>query len=191
MSHFESYGRSETGRQLSEIVSMSEMIAEYVAMSRIGKPAVQAIASDVAEVIEGLPGKTERDLANQFVGWQVGQIMRGLGYKIINKRGRVNNAPFKTGAVWSSKPDVEVRRSPIEGVPRRIEVKVSVEVDGHAVASIDAVDVARDRIGKVRHILHHNIPAQEALEKAKTYAERHGYRYVHVLGEVHALSVKD
>lgn len=191
MSQFESYGQTQTGRQLSEIVSMPEMIAGYVTMSRIGKPAVQAIADDVAEVIKGLPGKTERDFANQFVGWRVGQIMRGLGYEIINKRGRVSNATFKTGAVWSASPNVEIRRSPMEGVPRKIEVKVSVGEDGQAVASVDAVDVARDSVGKVRHILHHNIPAQEALEKARAYAERHGYRYVHVLGEVHGLSIED
>jgi hypothetical protein len=59
---------------------------------------VQAVASEVAEIIEALPTKAERDAASQFCGWFVGQIMRRLGYRVVQERGRVTGASFKTGA---------------------------------------------------------------------------------------------
>lgn len=63
-----------------------------VALSKIGKPAVQAVAAEVAEIIEALPTKTERNSASQFCGWFVGQIMRPLGYHVVQERGRVAGA---------------------------------------------------------------------------------------------------
>jgi hypothetical protein len=42
-----------------------------------------------------LPSKADKDAASQFCGWFVGQIMRRLGYRVVQERGRVTGAPFK------------------------------------------------------------------------------------------------
>jgi hypothetical protein len=186
-SRFETYETTENGKLLADIIMMPEMISEYVTLSRLGKPAVQAIANDVAPVIEALQTKAERDAANQFVGWRVAQIMRGLGYILVQERGRVTGAPYRTGAVWSYEPgQVKVSLSLPEGIVRRVDVRVKVNKQGNVVADIDASDVGQGQVHRVHRVLKVGMPINEAVPFAVGYAERHGFGYVHVLdGERH------
>ena len=100
---FESYARTAIGRQLIAAIAPETRDREFKLLSRpsISKAAVYAIADEVRPIIEQLSSDGERKSANQFVGWVVGQRMRALGYRIVNERGRVKNATFKTGAVWA------------------------------------------------------------------------------------------
>lgn len=181
-SRFETYGLTETGARLTRIVTMPEMIPEYRALSRVGKPAVQAIGADVAPIIDGLPSKAERDAASQFVGWRVAKVMRGLGYLLIQERGRVSDAPFRTGAVWSYAPGhVKVAFSVPAGITRKVDVLVRSDRADDVMADVDAKDEGEGGRHSVRTVLRLNVPFDEAIEFATAYAERHGYGYIHVI----------
>jgi|GEM_PF-2653652 len=180
-SRFDSYETTETGARLTLIIAQPEMIPEYCALSRIGKPAVQAIGADVAPIIESMPTKKERDAASQFVGWRVAKVMRALGYTLIQERGRVTGAPYRTGAVWSYEPGgVKVAVSIPEGISRKVDVRVKAE-GGQIVADIDATDKGEGSVHRLHSILRMRVPFEEAIDYATSYAERHGFGYVHVL----------
>jgi hypothetical protein len=180
-SRFDNYETTETGARLTQIIALPEMIPEYCALSRIGKPAVQAIGADVAPLIENLPTKEERDAASQFVGWRVAKVMRGLGYTLIQERGRVTGAPYRTGAVWSYEPGrVKVAVSIPQGISRKVDVRVKTE-GGQIVADIDATDEGEGSVHRLHSILRMRVPFEEAIDFATSYAERHGFGYVHVL----------
>lgn len=181
-SRFENYETTEIGALLTSIITLPEMIPEYCALSRVGKPAVQAVGADVAPIIESLSTKEERDAASQFVGWRVAKVMRGLGYALIQERGRVTGAPYRTGAVWSYAPgQVKVALSIPEGITRTVQVLVRAKDDGEVVASVDAKDGDLGSVRSMRTILRQDVVFEGAIEFATTYAERHGYGYVHVI----------
>lgn len=185
---FENYERTTIGRQLAAIVTMPELIAEYCALSRIGRPAVQACAQDVAPVIEALATKEERDAANQFIGWRVGRIMRSLGYELAHERGRVNNAPYRTGAVWALRNDgVILAHSLPSGVTRKIQLIVKEGPNG-PIADIDAVYSAGNPPRRIRVVVGMNVPIGDAQDRAVRYAERHGFGHIHVIDPSHLAS---
>jgi len=178
-SRFQSYSETPMGLRLIEAIDIPELIPEFLALSKIGKPAVQAVAGEVAEIIEALPTKSERDAASQFCGWFVGQIMRRLGYRIVQERGRVTGAPFKTGAVWErANRDVQiVGRLPVQ-CPRRVELKVVQGSEREVLGDWQAVQTGTDPVRRVHTIVESPKPVETALRNAKRYAEKWGFEIV-------------
>jgi hypothetical protein len=176
---FQSYSETPTGRQLIDAIDVPELIPEFLALSRIGKPAVQAVADEVATIIEALPTKSERDAASQFCGWFVGQIMRRLGYRVVQERGRVTGAPFKTGAVWEAgHREVQIVSALPTPCPRRVELKVQRGNDGAILGDWLAVQTAISPTRRVHTIVEGPKPVEIALHHAKEYAEKWGYDIV-------------
>lgn len=176
---FQSYSETPTGLRLIEAIDMPELIPEFLALSKIGKPAVQAAASEVAGIIEALPTKAERDAASQFCGWFVGQIMRRLGYRVVQERGRVTGAPFKTGAVWEREHgEVQIVSGLPAACPRRVELKVVRGTGGDVLGDWQAVQTASGPTRRVHTIVESPKPVETALQNAKQYAAKWGFDIV-------------
>jgi hypothetical protein len=178
---FQSYSETQTGRSLMQAIDIPEMIPEFLALSKIGKPAIQAVAVEVTEIIEALNTKSERDSASQFCGWFVGQIMRSLGYRVAQERGRVTGAPFKTGAVWEPKGrEVQiVSRLPIQ-CPIRVELKVIRGAEDDILGDWHAVQAATGAARRVHTFVESPKSVEIALRNAKRYAEKWGFDIVWV-----------
>ena len=175
---FEAFGETATGRALGAIIEAPELVAEYRALSEIGKPAVQAVAPHVSDIVNALPTKAERDAANQFCGWRVGQLMRGFGYQLVRARARVTGAPFKTGAVWAYRNDeVKVVRTLPQGVTRRIELEVRSS-SGETVGAWNAVQSASDPSRRVHTFVESPRALEAALENARAYARQWNFGFV-------------
>jgi CubicO group peptidase (beta-lactamase class C family) len=186
MSHWLStYGVTETGRHLVEIIDQPEHFATFVMLSEQGKPAVQAVANEVAAIIDALPSKKERDAACQFVGWYVGQIMREAGYVVVQDRGRVSDAPYKTGAVWALGP-VEPKLT-LDSPPMlpqgRIQLTVSTGENG-VVADWELTTSDKTRSGtprRVHRIMSVKKPIAAAVAEVIAYARRHGHAQISIV----------
>ena len=176
---FEAFSESPTGRELAAIIDAPELIPEFRALSAIDRPAVQAIAPHVSNIINALPTPAQRYAANQYCGWRVGQIMRGVGYRLVRDRGRVSGAPFKTGAVWGY-PYAEVRtvRSLPEGVTRRIELVVRQSATGEIVGEWCAIQTASDPARRVHTFVEKPKALKIAIENARAYAKRWQFGFV-------------
>lgn len=172
-SRFEAYAETPMGRELAAIIDAPELVAEFRALSEIQRPAVQAIAPHVVDLINALPGTAQRHAANQFCGWRVGQIMRSLGYRLVRSRGRVTGGPFKTGAVWGF-PETEARlvRSLPERVTRRINMTVSQSPEGDVVGDWCAVQTATDPVRRIHTVVEPPKLLPVAIENALAYAKR-------------------
>ena len=176
---FESHGETPTGHELGAIIDAPELVPEFRALSAIDRPAIQAIAPHVSDIINALPTTAQRYAANQYCGWRVGQIMRGVGYRLVRDRGRVSGAPFKTGAVWGY-PDAEVRivRSLPEAVTRRIDLDVKQTATGEVVGEWCAVQTASDPVRKVHTFVENPKALEIAVENARAYAKRWHFGFV-------------
>jgi hypothetical protein len=183
---FEAFAVSGTGIALADAINTTERFFEFRTLSENGKPAVQAIARDVVPIIEKLPTKKERDSASQFCGWYVGQIMRAAGYEIIQKRGRVGDAPFQTGAVWKQiDRGVQLVTAPPQvSMPGRLELEIKQGDCGSVVAEWTVTMTATSRVtGAVRRkhlIMSPARPVDEACQEALGYAKRLGIQFVWV-----------
>jgi hypothetical protein len=176
MSHwFAGYAESPIGRELLEAIETPGRIFEFQALTEIGKPAVQAVARDVAPIIARLDSKSARDAASQFCGWYVGRIMRESGCEIVQDRGRVSDAPFKTGAVWQRRArKVQV----VDGTPPpltaagRVELGVGRDEAGNVIARWSITMSARGLAHRVHEIRSAEIPIERAYRDALANAER-------------------
>jgi hypothetical protein len=103
----ERYGSTESGQRLAAIINDPARYLEYRAFSREGYPAVMAVVSLVRPELEQLRGcdPTAFNAAKQYVGWAVGQLMRGHGHRVVQRR-RVRGGLLTLGAVWSDEPAV-------------------------------------------------------------------------------------
>ena len=179
---FEAYGQTRIGRELAAIIDAPELVAEFQTLSAIDRPAVQAIAQHVANIIDALPATEQKHAANQFCGWRVGQIMRGLGYRLVRDRGRVSGAPFRTGAVWGiPNAGVRVIRSLPARVTRRIDFCVKRSAEGEVVGDWCAVQTATDPARRIHTVVESPKALAIAVENALAYAERWHFRYVLVI----------
>jgi len=182
---FERYLGTPVGVRLADIVDTPENMAAFGVLSSEGKPAVQAVAGDVGPVIDALPTRRERHSANQFVGWFVGQMMRGAGYRIVRDRGRVSNAPYKTGAVWQlvETDPVFTRQAPAMATNGRIAITVSRQ-DTQVVAKWDVATSETSPITGVPRRVHEirsiTKPVYEAVREVRDYARRHGFTSIWV-----------
>ncbi len=186
MSHWlTTYGGTETGLRLTEIIDQPEHFAAFVTLSEQGKPAVQAVAQDVAATIAALPSKKERDAACQFVGWYVGQMMREAGYVVVQERGRVSEAPYKTGAVWAPGP-IEPKLTLTQPAMRpqgRLQLNVSMGKDSVA-ADWELTTSDKTRSGtprRVHRIMSVKKPIAAAVAEVIAYARRRGHALIWVV----------
>ena len=180
---FTSYSATTTGQALADIIDDPEWFAAFRTLSEQGKPAVQAVAADVAPIIENLATKKERDAASQFVGWYVGQVMRDAGYNVVQERGRVSNAPYKTGAVWQLQ-SVEPRfthEAPAVTSHGRLSLHIALEADqGVAEWELTTSETSQvtGRPRRVHRIMSLKKPLAAAVSEVLAYARRYGYRMI-------------
>jgi hypothetical protein len=177
---FSSYASTPVGIALADAIDIPGRLFEFRALSEINRPAVQAVAADVTPIISALESKRDRDAASQFVGWYIGQIMRDAGYEVVQDRGRVSNAPYKTGAVWrqTNRSIQLVTEPPPVAGPGRLELRVTKDAGENIVASWTVTTSAMSRHGQPRRV--HTImssprPVEEALQEALSYAQRTGF----------------
>ena len=107
---FEAYGRTPLGQRLASIVTAADRYPDYRAFSREGFPAVTALISLLKPELQPLrlTGRHEFDVAKQFVGWAVAQIMRARGHTVVG-RSRVRGGLFTVGTIWSAGPTPATR----------------------------------------------------------------------------------
>jgi hypothetical protein len=178
---FEDYSITNLGRQLLYIIRRPDRILEYRLLSNLGMPAVQAIASEVRPLIDALPGKRSRDAASQFCGWAVGQRLRAAGYEVARDRGRVSDAPFKTGAVWHRIRPLKITTDP-EAPTEAGSVELGVERDENGqVIGRWRLSMTEDLFSLVIHELEgFKVPIERAFQDAREYAERYGFATLRV-----------
>jgi hypothetical protein len=192
---YESFANTPIGIALSDAIDTLERFSEFRALTEAGKPAVQAIARDVAPIIEALPTKKERDAASQFCGWYVAQIMRSSGYEIAQNRGRVSNAPYQTGAVWrqTDRAVQLVTARPPEAGSGRLELAVKQGDSGVVAEWIETKAVTSRTTGAVRkvHTISRQKPVKEACEEALAHAKRIGIPFVWITDPDHLFPKTD
>ena len=189
-SRFKNFMQTPTGQLLAEIIDTPENIASFRTLSQEGKPAVQAVAEDVAPIIQALETKAERDGSSQFVGWFTAQLMREAGYQLVQERGRVSNAPYKTGAVWqlvAGTPKFVSEAPPATGLGR-LTFKVE-GAEGGPVATWDLttseVSSITGRPRRVHRISSVAKPLLVAVAQVLAYARRNGIGSIWVHDPMH------
>jgi hypothetical protein len=172
---FPNYRMTETGRALTQIIQRPDRMLEFRLLSNLGMPAVQAIASDVTPIIDSLTTKAERDTASQFCGWAVGQLMRRAGYEVVQERGRVTEAPFKTGAVWQRERGLQIVDAPPPDEGQgQVELGVRRDENGEVIAGWRLVSTSTTT-QVFYEIVSKDEPIELAFLAACDYAERYGF----------------
>jgi hypothetical protein len=170
---FDAFAGTQVGRALVALIESPSLIAEYRALSEEGRPALEAAAPKVASLIEALSTKEEQDFARRFCGYWVGQVMRGLGYRIVRERRRIRNAIIGEGAVWGVDPlAVRVLQERPVDCANRIELRVFTGPSGESLADWDAVQSVQKAV-----------PVDAALASAKEYAAKWGFNTIVVSGQ--------
>ena len=101
---FINFEQTPLGRALKALVLRTNRDIEFFAFSREGFPAVTALVSEVAEVLQAhdCTDTKERNFAKQSVGAFVAEVMTSNGYEKVGSRS-VPGKTFTTGAVWKKK----------------------------------------------------------------------------------------
>ncbi|MGO9358300.1 MAG: hypothetical protein ACLP1D_11575 [Xanthobacteraceae bacterium] len=173
---YESYASTEIGRKLSRIVNRPDRMFEFRFLSVWGKPAVQAVASAVGPIINTLPDKRARDEASQFCGWAVGQRMRRAGFEIAQHRGRVSDAPFKTGAVWRRAKPLQFTNNPGPvGEGGCVELGVERDTEGTIIGRWRLITTVTPGAFILHEMEGFREPIETAFRDAVEYAERYGF----------------
>lgn len=101
------FEKSDVGQRLAKIAGDPQHLYGYRLMSRLGIPAVQAIAWEVRPILQAIDDQRARDFAKQFLGAVVGEQMRKAGFEIAkDKKGRERRGVvpgggvFSRGAIW-------------------------------------------------------------------------------------------
>jgi nucleotide-binding universal stress UspA family protein len=87
---------SRLGRELDPILSSPVTIARMEALSRAGRPAVEAIGGDVARIAPDVD-----DTTKQHVGRFVRDVMAKRGWRPRRKARVAKGSPFSWGAVYA------------------------------------------------------------------------------------------
>jgi uncharacterized protein (DUF3820 family) len=108
VTRFERFGNTPLGQRLAALIDVPERYVEFRAFSREGFPAITALVSVLAHVLEPLrhTNPAEFDAAKQYVGWFAGTIMRNHGHIIARKSASVPGKLFNVGAIWSAAPEI-------------------------------------------------------------------------------------
>lgn len=98
---FINFEKTPLGLALKKLVFRKDRDVELIAFSREGFPAVTALVSEVAEVLQRFECNDikERNFAKQSVGAFVAELMTEHDYENIGSRS-VPGKTFTTGAVW-------------------------------------------------------------------------------------------
>jgi len=107
------------------------------------------------------------------------------GYVVVQERGRVSDAPYKTGAVWAlvpTEPKLTWDSPPM--MPQgRLQLKVSMGKNG-AVADWELTTSDKTRSGtprRVHQIMSVKKPVAAAVIEVIAYARRHGHALISVI----------
>lgn len=99
--------KTDIGQRLVKIAGDPQHLYGYRLMSRLGIPAIQAIAWEVKPLLQAIDDQRARDFAKQFLGALVGEQMRDAGFEIAKdkkgkeRRGAVpGGGVFSRGAIW-------------------------------------------------------------------------------------------
>lgn len=101
---FINFEKTPLGMALKALVHKKDRLIEFEAFSREGFPAVTALVSEVAEVLEEhrCHDPKTRNFAKQSVGAFVAEVMMSEGYENVRSRS-VPGKTFTTGALWRKK----------------------------------------------------------------------------------------
>jgi len=100
-SRFNTFRLAPLGAQLEKLIDSPERYLEYAALSRAEVPAVAAIVHDLRT---RFPEVTDDDIARQFCGAMIAEVMRRQHHDVLRPRGRVPGGYFTYGAVWTAQP---------------------------------------------------------------------------------------
>ena len=104
---YSEFEKTPLGQALFALVNQEDRLIEFKAFSREGFPAVTALVTEVAEVLQqyGVTETKDRNYAKQSVGDFVAWVMRDkLNYEKVGQRS-VPGKTFSTGAMWRPKAD--------------------------------------------------------------------------------------
>jgi hypothetical protein len=100
-SRFDQFRTTPLGQQLEALIDTPQRYIEYAALSRVEVPAVSALLHDLQATF---PEIKDDQVARQFCGAMVAEVMRRHHHDILRPRGRVPGDYFTYGAVWSARP---------------------------------------------------------------------------------------
>lgn len=175
---FEKYAQTEEGQAFVRVIEASDNVAKYREHSLAGRPALQALASILAPMLDALASKKDQDFLRRFAGYWVGKVMRGLGFHSVREGKRIPGSVIGTGTVWAIDPQgirvLDVRPA---DCANRIELKVYRGPDGQPTAEWEAVQSVEKAA-----------PAATALAGAKDYATKWGINTIVVHDPDHLLA---
>lgn len=98
---YSEFEKTPLGQALFALVNQEDRLIELKAFSREGFPAVTALVTEVAEVLQqhGVTETKDRNYAKQSVGDFVARVMRDAGYEKVGQRS-VPGKTFTSGAMW-------------------------------------------------------------------------------------------
>lgn len=100
-SRFDEFRATPLGRQLESLIEESGRYLEFAALSRAEVPAVAAVVHDLQARFPEVAGN---QVARQFCGAAVAEVMRRHHHKVLRPRGRVPGGLLTYGAVWTPMP---------------------------------------------------------------------------------------
>ena len=107
--------KTALGKKLWEYLRSRDIFEAMERVSREGQPAVNVLASALAEV-EDIQRDGLGDEYKQMVGRMIKQVMEDRGYELVRERAKAE-PPFKTGAVYEKKRDGGAVRDEYEPAP--------------------------------------------------------------------------
>lgn len=103
---FVGFEETPVGNALKQLTEGNDRLVEFKAFSREGFPAVTALVSEVAGLLEqhGILDAKSRNFAKQSVGAFVAEVMNSAGYEKMGQRA-VPGKTFSVGALWKRRGD--------------------------------------------------------------------------------------
>lgn len=92
---FADFRESALGRQLAPVLADPATIGRMEALSRAGRPAVEAIGGEVGKLAPGVD-----DTTKQHIGRLVRDAMNARGWQVRRKARVARGSPFSWGAVY-------------------------------------------------------------------------------------------
>ncbi|MFL4557064.1 hypothetical protein ACH19I_10780 [Yersinia kristensenii] len=100
-SRFDQFRATPLGQQLEILIMDDRRYNEYAALSRAGVPAVAAIVHDLQT---HFPEAVNDQVARQFCGAAVAEVMRQHYHEVLRPRGRVPGGVLTYGVIWMPLP---------------------------------------------------------------------------------------
>lgn len=186
-SRFDLFRATALGQQLEILIMDNRRYCEYAALSRAGVPAVAAIVHDLQS---HFPEAIADQVARQFCGAAVAEVMREHYHEVLRPRGRVPGGVLTYGVIWTPLPKrlsfpelldtLRTLPATIAALYRQIpQEKLAVRPPGSGFSAIEHLCHLRDLdvvyTQRVRLILTSTLPDLPSVDGIRL-AEEHGYR---------------